>query len=77
MATFEWLGPPNGRTSVAISSSLTISNSNLSSSQLQFQPIQQSHIGYYSCRALTNEDTLLSQPIEIRVKGTPLSTIFT
>ena len=74
-AAFEWLGPPDGTTPVANSSSLTI-YANSSTSQLQIQPLQQSHNGSYSCRAQTNEDTLLSQHTEISVKGTLLSIIF-
>ena len=61
-ATFHWLGSDVNDSSVLISS-------NLSSSQLLFQPLQQSHDGPYSCRATTDEDTLLSEPIEINVKG--------
>ena len=61
-ATFHWLG------SVVNNSSISIS-SNLSSSQLLFQPLQQSHDGPYSCRATTDDDTLSSDPIEINVKG--------
>ena len=68
MAKFEWLGPSNGRTLIVNSSSVII-RSNSSISQLQFRPLQQSHNGSYTCRAVTNEDTLLSQPIEIQVKG--------
>ena len=68
MATFEWLGPPDGRTSVINSSSIMI-NSNSSTSQLQFRPLQQSHSGSYLCRAMTDEDTLSSEPVEINVKG--------
>ena len=72
---FQWLGTPDGRTPVINNSSITIS-SNSSISQLQFGPLQQSHSGLYSCRSVTDEDTLLSHPIEIHVKGTLLSTIF-
>ena len=63
-ATFlnHWLG------SVVNDSSISIS-SNLSSSQLLFQPLQQSHDGPYSCRATTDDDTLSSDPIEINIKG--------
>ena len=66
---FEWLlGPPNGRIPLANSSSLTITF-NSSSSRLQFRPLQQSHNGSYSCSAVAGDDTLLSQPIQIHVKG--------
>ena len=68
MATIEWLGPPDGRTLVINSSSIMI-NSNSSTSQLQFRPLQQSHNGSYLCRAITDEDTLSSEPVEINVKG--------
>ena len=68
MATFEWLGPPYSRTPIVNSSSLTISSGS-STSQLQFRPLQQSHNGSYSCRAVINEDNLFSQPTEICVKG--------
>ena len=61
-ATFHWLGSDVNDSSVSISS-------NLSLSQLLFQPLQQSHDGPYSCRATTDEDTLLSEPIEIIVEG--------
>ena len=63
-ATFQWLGPSD----VVNSTFVTIS-SNSSTSQLQFRPLQQSHNGSYSCRAVTNGDVLLSQPIEIHAKG--------
>jgi hypothetical protein len=61
-ATFHWLGS-------AINDSSVLISSNLSSSQLLFQPLQQFHDGPYSCRAITDEDTLLSEPIEISVKS--------
>ena len=64
MVTFEWLGPLDGRTPVANTSSISIT-SNSTTSQLQFRPLQQSHNGSYSCRATTHESSLLSQPIEI------------
>ena len=69
-AMFQWLGPPDGRTPVVnggMDTIIIISNS--STSQLQFRPLQQSHNGSYSCRAVTNADVLLSQPIEIHAKG--------
>jgi hypothetical protein len=61
-ATFHWLGS-------AIKDSSVLISSNLSSSQLLFQPLQQSHDGPYSCRAITDEATISSEPIEITVKG--------
>ena len=77
MAVFEWMGPPDGRT--PISSSITIS-SNSTLSLLQFRPLQQSHSGSYSCHAITNEGTPSSEPIEIRVNGnsylTTVSTLY-
>ena len=70
MTTFEWLGPPDGRTQVVNSSSIIIISDNYSStSQLQFSPLQQSHSGSYLCRALTDADTLSSEPVEINVTG--------
>ena len=69
VALFEWVGPPDGRTPVTNSSSLTI-NSDSSTSWLQFRPLQQSHSGSYSCRATTQEGTvMLSELVEIRVNG--------
>ena len=62
VALFHWLSPVVNDSSVFITS-------NLSSSQLLFRPLQQSHDGSYSCRAMTDEDTLMSEPIEISVKG--------
>ncbi len=63
-ATFHWLDSES-----IINDSSVLISSNLSSSQLLFQPLQQFHDGSYSCRAITDEDTLLSEPIEISVKG--------
>ena len=69
--TFQWLGPPDGRTPVVSSRSRSIAIvSNSSTSQLQFRPLQQSHNGSYSCRTTTNDSAILSQPIEIRANGT-------
>ena len=62
-------------TPIVNSSSLTVTF-NSSSSQLQFRPLQQSHNGSYSCRAIAGEDTLLSQPIEVHAKGTLFSAAF-
>ena len=75
MATFEWFGPPDGMTPIINSNLVTIS-SDSSTSQLRFRTLQQSHNGSYSCHATTNEDNLLSQPIEIQVKGTLMSITF-
>ena len=70
VARFQWLGPPDGRTPVVNGGTDTIIIiSNSSTSQLQFRPLQQSHNGSYSCRAVTNGDNLLSHPIEIHAKG--------
>ena len=69
MVTFEWLfGPLDGRTPVANTSSITIS-SNSTTSQLQFRPLKQSQNGTYLCRTITDEETLLSQLIQISVNG--------
>ena len=68
MARFEWLGPPNGKTLILNGSSITVSSTH-ATSQLQFRPLQQSHNGSYSCRAITDQDTLTSEPIEINVQG--------
>ena len=69
VATFEWFGPPNGSTPIVNTSSVITIISNLSTSQLQFRPLQQSHNGSYSCCAITDEDTLTSEPTEISVNG--------
>ena len=74
MAMFEWLGSPNGSTPVVNTSSITIS-SNSTTSQLTFRPLQQSHNGSYLCRAITDEETLLSQPIVINVNGRPILSV--
>ena len=67
-ATFQWLGPPDGRTPIVNSEVIAI-GSNSSTSHLQFQPLQQLHSDLYSCHASTDEEILSSEPIEIRVKG--------
>ena len=70
VVTFEWLGPPDGRTPVTNSSSSLTISSGSSTSQLQFRPLQQSHNGSYSCRATTHEGTIvLSEPVDIQVNG--------
>jgi hypothetical protein len=66
---FEWLRPPDGRTPVTSTSSSLITNFDSYTSQLQFRPLQQSHIGSYSCRATTREGTFTSEPREIQVNG--------
>ena len=68
VAAFEWLGPPNGSMPIVNTSSITII-SHQSASQLQFRPLQQTHNGSYSCRVVTDEDTVSSEPIELSVKG--------
>ena len=68
MATFQWLGPPDGRTSVVNGSSIIIS-SNSFTSQLQFRPLQQSHNGSYLCLVSTHGNDLMSEPIEISANG--------
>ena len=67
--TFQWLkGPPNGRTLVISSGSVTIS-SNSTTSQLQFRPIQQSNNGSYFCNITIGGVALLSEPVVISVNG--------
>ena len=67
-ATFQWLGPPDGRTPIANSGAITISTTS-TSSQLEFRPIQQFHNGSYSCRATTGESVVSSEPAEVSVLG--------
>ena len=64
--TFQWLGPPDGRTPVIESSPRLNIISNAESSQLQFRPLQQSDNGSYSCNA---RSVLLSEPVIISVNG--------
>ena len=66
--TFRWLGPPDGRTPVVSSGSITISSS-LTISRLQFRPVQQSNNGSYVCSATADGLTILSEPIIIVVNG--------
>ena len=68
MGTFQWLGPPEGRTPVVSDGFLTIS-SNSTISQLQFRPLKQSHNGSYSCMVSTGGQNLSSQPLDIRITG--------
>ena len=72
--TFQWLkGPPDGRTSVVNSGSITISSTS-TSSQLQFRPVQQSDNGSYTCSVTTNGLTLSSESVMISVNGTKVNT---
>ena len=67
---FQWLkGPPDGRTPVVASGSITISSTSGNISQLQFRPVQQSDNGTYSCNATTNGLTLSSESVMINVNG--------
>ena len=68
--TFQWLGPPDGRTPVDDSGSDLNIVSTATSSQLQFRPIGQSDNGSYSCSANVGGLTLLSEPTMITVNGT-------
>jgi hypothetical protein len=73
--TFQWLkGPPDGRTPVVTSGSITISSTS-TTSQLQFRPVQQSDNGSYSCSITVDRSTLLSDSVNLIVNGTvmPLS----
>ena len=67
-ATFLWLSPGQ-----PVNESSVFTSSNSSTSQLLHvhvvRPLQQSHNGLYSCSATTDVDTLLSEPVEINVKG--------
>ena len=62
--TFQWLGPPDGRTPVVGSGSITISSTS-TSSQLQFRPVQQLDNGSYTCNATTDGLTLSSVMISV------------
>ena len=74
--TFQWLkGPPDGRTPVVNSGSITISSTS-TSSQLQFRPVQQSDNGSYSCSATTNGLTLSSESVIISVNGIVFRTFY-
>ena len=73
MATFEWMGLPDGRTPILNSSSVTVSSDSFTS-RLQFNPLQQSHSGSHTCRTTTSEGTMLSEPVEIQVEGTLIGT---
>ena len=67
--TFQWLGPPDGRTPVVESIPRMNIISNATSSQLQFRPLQQSDNGSYSCSATVGGLTLSSEPIMISING--------
>ena len=67
--SFQWLGPPDGRTPVVESRSRLIIITDATSSQLQFMPTQQSDNGSYSCSATTNGLSLTSEPVMISVNG--------
>ena len=67
--TIQWLGPPDGRTSIVRSDSINISSTS-TTSQLQFRPIQQSNNGSYSCNVTVDGLALSSEPIVISVNGT-------
>ena len=73
--TFQWLGPPDGRTPIVDSSPRLNIISNAESSQLQFRPLQQSDSGSYSCSATTNGLTLSSEPMMVNVNGIIISHI--
>ena len=66
--TFQWLGPPDGRTPVVSSGSIIISSTS-TSSQLQFRPIQQSDSGSYVCNASVGGLTIVSEPVTTTVNG--------
>ena len=67
--TIQWLGPPDGRTPVVSSGSITIISTS-TTSQLQFSPLQQSDNGSYSCNATVGGLVLSSEPVPISVNGT-------
>ena len=77
--SFQWLGPPDGRTPIAENSPRPSISSTSTLSQLQFVPLQQSDNGSYSCSATVDGETLLSDSVNVRVNGTviPLSTCTT
>ena len=67
--TFQWLGPPDGRTPVVESIPRMNIIFNATSSQLQFRPVQQSDNGSYSCNATVGGSSLLSEPVVISING--------
>ena len=68
VGTFQWLGPPDGRTPVVNSGSITTSSSS-TTSRLQFRPVQQSNNGSYICSATVNGLIIVSEPVVIVVNG--------
>ena len=71
--TFQWLGPPDGRTPVDESRprlSILPTSGSATSSQLQFRPLGQSDNGSYSCNASVGELAFLSESVNIIVNGT-------
>ena len=74
--TFQWLGPPDGRTPIVESRPrLTISptSGTATLSRLQFRPVQQSDNGSYACSATIDGSTLLSDSLNIIINGTVVS----
>ena len=70
--TFQWLGPPDGRTPVLENNPRRRISSNTTSSQLQFRPLQQSDNGSYSCSATVDGSVLLSEAVAVAVNGTAI-----
>ena len=68
--TFQWLGPPDGRTPVVQSRTSLNIISNATTSRLQFRPLGQSDNGSYSCNASVGELAFLSESVNIIVNGT-------
>ena len=68
--TFQWLGPPDGRTPVIENSPRVTITSNTVSSQLQFRPVQQSDNGSYSCSATVDRSTSFSDSLNVIINGT-------
>ena len=74
--TFQWLGPPDGRTPVVESRprvSISPTSGTATSSRLQFRPVQQSDNGLYSCSATVDGSILFSDPVNVSVNGTVMS----
>ena len=67
--TFQWLGPPDGRTPVDDSGSSLNIVPTATTSQLQFRPIGQSDNGSYSCNGTIDGSILSSETIVITVNG--------
>ena len=68
--SFQWLGPPDGRTPTVENNPRLNILSASTTSQLQFRPIQQSDNGSYFCSVTTIGLTLSSEPVAISVNGT-------